>query len=74
MRTTVTLDQDVAAAVERLRREEGVGVSTVVNRLVRAALARKPERTAYVHQSETVGLKVDVSNIGAVEDLLDELP
>ncbi|MDP9408239.1 MAG: ribbon-helix-helix protein, CopG family [Actinomycetota bacterium] len=38
MRTTVTLGQDVAAAVERLRRERGVGVSEVVNDLLRRGL------------------------------------
>ena len=38
MRTTVTLAQDVAAAVERLRRERGVGISEVVNDLVRRGL------------------------------------
>ena len=39
MRTTVTLADDVSAAVERLRRERGVGVSEVINDLVRRGLA-----------------------------------
>jgi hypothetical protein len=73
MRTTFTLEPDVAAEVERLRRVEGIGISEAVNRLIRQGLARKPERVPYVHQSYPVGLKVDVANIGEVLDLLDEL-
>ena len=73
VRTTVALANDVAAAVEQLRRSEGVGVSEAINRLVREGLA-KPEPTArYVHQSYDMGLKMDVTNIGEVLALLDEL-
>ena len=72
MRTTFTLDDDVAAEVERLRRIEGIGISDAVNRLIRAGLATRPERRPYRHRSANVGLKVDVSNVGEVLDLLDE--
>jgi len=72
MRTTVTLDDDVAAAVESLRRQEGTGVSETVNRLIRSTLARQPAKVAYHHRSSDLGLKIDVSNIGEVLDLLDE--
>ncbi|CAN5748881.1 hypothetical protein BH23ACT10_BH23ACT10_13120 [soil metagenome] len=40
MRTTITLDDDIAQAVEQLRRAQGVGVSEVVNTLARQGLAR----------------------------------
>lgn len=73
VRTTVALADEVAAAVEQLRRSEGIGVSEAINRLVREGLA-KPEPTArYVHQSYDMGLKMDVTNIGEVLALLDEL-
>jgi hypothetical protein len=72
MRTTFTLDDDVAAEVERLRREEGIGISEAVNRLIRAGLAAPRPRPRYKHRSADLGLKVDVSDIGAVLDLLDE--
>ena len=39
MRTTITLDRDIAAAVEQLRREEGIGPSEALNRLARAGLS-----------------------------------
>jgi hypothetical protein len=72
MRTTVTLDDDVAAAVEALRRQDGIGVSEVVNRLIRAGLVRQPVREPYRHHTSDIGLKIDVSNIGEVLELLDE--
>jgi metal-responsive CopG/Arc/MetJ family transcriptional regulator len=71
MRTTFTLDDDVAAEVERRRRERGVGISEVVNDLIREAMVRRPKLRPYNHRSESVGLKIDVANIGDVLDLLD---
>lgn len=72
MRTTLTLDDDVAAEIERLRREEGLGPSEAVNRLVRQGLARAAAAAPYVHRTADVGLSVDVANIGQVLDLLDD--
>lgn len=73
MRTTFTLEDDVAAEVERLRREEGIGLSDAVNRLIRLGLARPPmPRPKYRHRSADLGIKVDVADIGAVLELLDE--
>ncbi|HWG74735.1 MAG TPA: ribbon-helix-helix protein, CopG family [Acidimicrobiales bacterium] len=68
----MTLDDDVAAAVESLRRQEGTGVSEAVNRLIRAGLARRPTRVTYRHRTSDLGLKIDVTNVGEVLDLLDE--
>ena len=51
MRTTVTLADDVATAVERVRRERGVGVSEAVNDLVRAGLAAQPGKAAAFRQA-----------------------
>ncbi|MEA2130053.1 MAG: hypothetical protein QOJ85_2944, partial [Solirubrobacteraceae bacterium] len=41
MRTTLTLADDVAAAVEKLRRERSIGLSEAVNELVRAGLTKQ---------------------------------
>ena len=71
MRTTITLEPDVAAAVERMRRTEGVAVSEAVNRLIRAGTTAPTARTPYQHTSADLGLRVDVTNIGDVLDLLD---
>lgn len=72
MRTTLNLDDDVLAEVERLRREEGLGLSEAVNRLIRAGMQPTERPTPYEHRSQSIGLKVDVSNIGEVLDLLDD--
>lgn len=72
MRTTFTLDDDVAAAVERLRREEGLGLSEAVNRLIRAGMVRPKREHRYRHRSADIGLKVDVTDIGEVLDVLDD--
>ncbi len=71
MRTTITLEDDVAAAVERLRRERGAGISDVVNQLVRAGLATRDNPKPYVHRSTRLGLKIDVDDIAEVLDVLD---
>jgi hypothetical protein len=71
VRTTVTLASDVAAAVERLRKEKGAGVSDVVNELVRRGLtAPEPPRpfTQSVSDMGEASLPLD-----DVAGLLDEL-
>lgn len=50
MRTTITLADDVAAAVEKLRRERSIGLSEAVNDLVRAELTEHPGRTVFRQQ------------------------
>ncbi len=50
MRTTITLDDDVARAVETARRERGVGVSEVVNDLARRGLAQRETKARRFHQ------------------------
>lgn len=63
---------DVAAAVEGLRRSEGVGVSEAVNRLVRDGLAKPAAASCYEHTSFQMGPRIDVTDIGEVLSLLDE--
>ncbi len=72
MRTTITLDDDVVAELERLRREEGLGLSEAANALIRRGFAQPRRRATYEHRSADVGLRVDVADIGAVLDVLDE--
>jgi len=72
MRTTVTFAPDVAAELERLRREQGLGVSEAVNLLVRQGMRASPERHPFANMTADLGLTVDVTNIGEVLDLLDQ--
>lgn len=72
MRTTVNLDPDVAAAVERMRHESRQGLSEALNELARRGLAAPVEPVRYEHRSAPIGLKVDVANVAEVLELLDE--
>jgi Arc/MetJ family transcription regulator len=71
MRTTVTLDDDVAAAVDQLRRARGVGLSEAVNELIRAGLRSPRQQPAFRQRTADLGLRVDVSNVAEALDLLD---
>lgn len=73
MRTTITVADDVAAEMDRLRRSEGLGPSEALNLLARRGMAYQARRpTPYRHRSADVGVRIDVTNIGEVLDLLDD--
>lgn len=71
MRTTITFDDDVTAVVDELRRREQIGISEAVNRLVRTGASARPHRKPYVHRTADIGIRIDVTNIAEVLDLLD---
>jgi len=72
MRTTLTLAGDVAAAVERLRRERSIGMSEAVNELVRAGLASQPDaRRTFRQRSHDVGVQLNVDNVAEALEALD---
>lgn len=71
MRTTVSLDPDVAAAVEALRRERNIGLSDAVNELVRVGLRVPAQQTTFVQRTADLGLRIDVSNVAEALDALD---
>ncbi|HEY7693128.1 MAG TPA: ribbon-helix-helix protein, CopG family [Gaiellaceae bacterium] len=63
MRTTVTLDDDVAAAIRELRRTRSLGLSEAVNELIRNGLRRRPARTPFKQRSYPMGLQIDVTDV-----------
>jgi metal-responsive CopG/Arc/MetJ family transcriptional regulator len=71
MRTTITLADDVLAAVERIRRERGIGVSEAVNELVRAGLTQREARKPFRQKTYDMGeALIDYTNIAeAIETL-----
>lgn len=72
MRTTVTLADDVAAALERLRREQHLGTSEAVNELIRRGLATTaPRADAFVQETFDLRLAVDVTNVAEALEQLD---
>lgn len=72
MRTTVTLADDVAAAVEKLRRERSIGLSEAVNDLVRAGLIeRAAVHTPFRQKAHDLGRGIDYSNVAEALETLE---
>ncbi len=73
MRTTVTLDPDVAAAVDSLRRTEGLGLSDALNRIARAGLVKQQGRRARFRQptADLGPFLVDVANVQEALDIAE---
>lgn len=75
VRTTVTLDDDVAAGVEQLRRERGVGLSEALNQIARAGLMREARSARPVRlETRSMRLRLDVSNVAEALDAAEEPP
>jgi len=73
MRTTVTLDDDVAAGVEQRRRERGVGLSEALNEIARAGLVGNARPSQPVRlESRSMRLRVDVSNVAEALEAAEE--
>ena len=74
VRTTITLDDDVAAAVQRLAAERGWTFKAAVNSLLRSGLASPGRGRRYRVPSRRMGLRpgVDLSSVlGMAADLED---
>lgn len=73
MRTTVTLADDVAAAVQGLRRERGIGLSEAVNELVRAGLGggANADGAPFRQTTHDLGRGIDVRNVADALETLD---
>ena len=71
MRTTIQFDKDTSAAIDRIRRETGMGVSAAVNHLVRQGLMNRAEKAPFTQRTHPLGSKIDVSNITEALDLLE---
>jgi hypothetical protein len=71
MRTTLTLADDVAAAVERVRRERSIGLSEAVNDLVRAGLVHQQPATPFHQTTHDLGNGIDYSNVADALETLD---
>jgi hypothetical protein len=71
MRTTLSLDDDVAAAVQRLRAERNIGLSDAVNELIRAGLVAPARQMPFRQRTADLGLRIDVSNVADALEHLD---
>ncbi len=71
MRTTIKFDPDTSAAIDRVRRESGMGLSATVNHLVRQGLLNRPPAAQFKQKTYLLGLKIDVSNVAEAIDLIE---
>lgn len=72
MRTTVTFADDVAAAVEKLRRERSIGLSQAVNELVRAGLIEQEAvHTPFQQKAHDLGRGIDYANVAEALETLE---
>ena len=71
MRTTVEFETDTAKAIERLRKEEGRGMSEAVNELIRRGLNAPTSVRRFVPRTRPLGIPIDVSDVADAIDLLE---
>ena len=76
MRTTLTLDDDVAAAIEQRRREHRHSLKQEINELIRVGLQHVdqplPEVPPFrVEPLDAGGLLIDIEHMGPVLEILD---
>jgi hypothetical protein len=72
-RTTLTLDPDVAAELERRRRERGTTLKSEVNELLRLGLSRVAEPAASAERFETRALPLGKPLVESFDDIAEVL-
>jgi len=74
MRTTLTLDPDVAAEIERIRGERGLSLREVVNAALRIGLAeqRRDAPTPFITRVVSLG-RPRMPNVDDIADALEYL-
>ncbi|MBM3791314.1 MAG: DUF2191 domain-containing protein [Acidobacteria bacterium] len=73
MRTTLTLDEDVAALIERVRRRKKTGLKAVVNEALRRGLRQMltPRKTRSPYRTPAVSL--GRCSYGSLDDVAEVL-
>lgn len=72
VRTTIALDADVAAEVDRLRRTEGVGISEAVNALARRGMVPTPRDAPYEFTPQPLRALIDLTNVAEVLEMIED--
>ncbi len=73
MRTTLTVDDDVAARLDRERRKRGVPFKQIVNDVLRAGLDAMHPRRRRSRRFRTTGFDVGPSLIGSLDNIEEVL-
>ena len=75
MRTTITLDEDIARRIEQLQREQGVSFKEAINTTLRKGLGGVRRRQPYRIKARPLGLRPGIDLTHALRlaaDLEDE--
>jgi hypothetical protein len=76
MRTTLTIDDDVAVTLARLRRERDVGLRQLINEALRRGLdemAKKPARRKPFRTRSYDAGKLLIDNVDNIAEVLAEI-
>jgi hypothetical protein len=73
VRTTLTLDDDVAAALERLRRARGIGFKALVNEVLREGLKQMRARPACRELFRTRSVDLGRLRVGSLDNIGEAL-
>ena len=69
MRTTMTLDEDVAARLARVAKKRRQPLKVVVNAALRAGLAELDRSDVVIPQFRTTGFALGSSLVGSLDDV-----
>jgi hypothetical protein len=69
MRTTLSLDDDVAAMIERLRAERGTGLKNLVNQALRRGLRELEEGPRRSERHRTTGVDLGRCRLASLDDV-----
>ena len=73
MRTTLTLDDDVAAALERLRRARDASLKDIVNDALRRGLSDLTTRPKRREPFQTQGVELGRLRLASIDDISESL-
>ena len=81
MRTTVTLEEDVAVRLREAARTRGISFKAVINEAIRAGLAEPPDARPFRVEARPLGLRagIDLTKANALaaqledDDLIDRM-
>jgi hypothetical protein len=71
MRTTITLADDVVAAIQQHRSDTSVGLSEAVNELIRQGLVAERRRERFEQRTHDLGDGIEVANVAEAIETLD---
>jgi|AntDryMetagUQ889_1029465.scaffolds.fasta_scaffold16731_2 hypothetical protein len=74
MRTTVTLEEDVAVRLREAARTRGISFKAVINEAIRAGLAEPPDARPFRVEARPLGLRagIDLTKANALAAQLED--